>query len=107
MPSRAQHARIDIGAQQDAGIAHEGGQAADAIAAGPFRSASGSVRLRMATIGTGRNGSRRCATPTGPAPGPPPPCGVEKVLCRFMWITSKPMSPGLTLPRMALRLAPS
>ena len=22
-------------------------------------------------------------TPTGPAPGPPPPCGVEKVLCRF------------------------
>ena len=46
-------------------------------------------------------------TATGPAPGPPPPWGVEKVLCRFIWMTSKPMSPGLTLPRIALRLAPS
>ena len=36
--------------------------------------------LRRITWGTGRN-SRRCsAAPTGPAPGPPPPCGVLKVL---------------------------
>jgi hypothetical protein len=40
-------------------------------------------------------------------PGPPPPWGVAKVLCRFMWTMSKPMSPGRTTPRMALRLAPS
>ena len=53
------------------------------------------------------NGSSRGLTPTAPAPGPPPPCGVEKVLCRFMWMTSKPMSPGRTLPRIALRFAPS
>ena len=27
-------------------------------------------------------------------PGPPPPWGVAKVLCRFMWTMSKPMSTG-------------
>ena len=31
---------------------------------------------------------------TGPDPGPPPPCGVENVLCRFRCITSTPKSPG-------------
>ena len=34
-------------------------------------------------IGPGRYSCRRADTPTGPAPGPPPPCGVEKVLCRL------------------------
>ena len=24
------------------------------------------------------------ATAIGPMPGPPPPCGIQKVLCRFM-----------------------
>ena len=42
----------------------------------------------------GRNGARCAATPIGPMPGPPPPCGMQKVLCRFRWQTSAPMSPG-------------
>ncbi len=37
---------------------------------------------------------RTADTPTGPAPGPPPPCGVEKVLCKLKCMTSKPRSPG-------------
>ena len=44
--------------------------------------------------GVGRNGSRIFFTATGPEPGPPPPCGVENVLCRFRCITSTPKSPG-------------
>ncbi|HET7761691.1 MAG TPA: aminomethyl-transferring glycine dehydrogenase, partial [Phycicoccus sp.] len=31
----------------------------------------------------GRNGARCAATATGPTPGPPPPCGMQNVLCRF------------------------
>ena len=34
-------------------------------------------------------------TPIGPAPGPPPPCGVENVLCRLNCMTSAPMCAGL------------
>ena len=30
-------------------------------------------------------------TPMGPIPGPPPPWGMQKVLCRFKWHTSAPM----------------
>ena len=59
------------------------------------------------TRGAGRNGSRASTTPTGPQPGPPPPCGVEKVLCRLMCMQSMPRSPGRTRPTMALKLAPS
>lgn len=29
------------------------------------------------------NGARCAATPIGPIPGPPPPCGIAKVLCKF------------------------
>ena len=46
-------------------------------------------------------------TATGPAPGPPPPCGVENVLCVLKCMTSKPAWPGLNLPRMAFMFAPS
>ena len=35
------------------------------------------------TVGDGRNGLRMFLHPTAPEPGPPPPCGVAKVLCRF------------------------
>ena len=35
------------------------------------------------TCGTGRKGSIRSLTAIGPAPGPPPPCGWVKVLCRL------------------------
>ena len=33
----------------------------------------------------GRKGARCCLTPIGPIPGPPPPCGMQKVLCRLRW----------------------
>ena len=55
----------------------------------------------------GANGASAADSTTGPEPGPPPPCGVEKVLCRLMCIASMPRSPGLTRPAMALKLAPS
>ena len=42
----------------------------------------------------GRNGARCAATPIGPMPGPPPPCGMQKVLWRLRWQTSAPMSAG-------------
>ena len=42
----------------------------------------------------GRNSTRWFATPIGPTPGPPPPCGMQNVLCRFKWQTSAPMKPG-------------
>ncbi len=55
----------------------------------------------------GRCAARCLATQIGPMPGPPPPCGMQKVLCRLMWQTSAPSSPGLSRPTWALRLAPS
>ena len=71
------------------------------------RPASGSRLWPWWAAGPGRKGTRCAATPTGPAPGPPPPWGVLHVLCRLKWTTSKPMSPGRTMPMMALALAPS
>ena len=32
----------------------------------------------------GKKGSKCFATPIGPIPGPPPPCGIQKVLCKFI-----------------------
>ena len=55
----------------------------------------------------GRKGNRCSATPIGPMPGPPPPCGMQKVLCRFRWQTSAPISPGLQSPTWAFMFAPS
>ena len=55
----------------------------------------------------GRYGARWARTATGPTPGPPPPCGMQKVLCRLRWETSAPNWPGLASPTSALRLAPS
>ena len=40
----------------------------------------------------------RALTPMGPMPGPPPPCGMQNVLCRFRWHTSAPMRPGDVRP---------
>ena len=42
----------------------------------------------------GKKGARWARTPIGPMPGPPPPCGMQKVLCRLRWHTSAPMRPG-------------
>ena len=61
----------------------------------------------LVTRGTGRKGRSASETATGPAPGPPPPWGVEKVLCKLMCIASAPISPGRARPTKALRLAPS
>ena len=36
------------------------------------------------TFSTPHGGSRRSLTPMAPEPGPPPPCGVENVLCKFI-----------------------
>src|SRR6516162_5027747 len=55
----------------------------------------------------GRKGARCALTATGPTPGPPPPCGMQNVLCRFRCDTSAPNRPGLASPTSALRLAPS
>ncbi len=55
----------------------------------------------------GRNGARWARTATGPTPGPPPPWGMQKVLCRFRCDTSAPNRPGRATPTSALRLAPS
>ena len=62
---------------------------------------------RSTTGWPGRNGARCFATPIGPMPGPPPPWGMQKVLCRFRWQTSAPMSPGRQRPTWAFMLAPS
>ena len=46
----------------------------------------------------GMKGARCAFTPIGPMPGPPPPCGMQNVLCRFKWQTSAPMWPGDVRP---------
>ncbi len=62
---------------------------------------------RSTTGWFGKCGARCAATPIGPIPGPPPPCGMQKVLWRFRWQTSAPMSPGRQSPTCAFMLAPS
>ena len=62
---------------------------------------------RPAGAWPGRCGARCAATPIGPMPGPPPPCGMQNVLCRFRWHTSAPMSPGRHTPTIAFMFAPS
>ena len=59
------------------------------------------------TLWVGRKGARCATTPIGPMPGPPPPCGMQKVLWRFRWQTSAPMSPGRQSPTIAFMFAPS
>ncbi len=55
-------------------------------------------------LSDGRNGTRCFATPIGPMPGPPPPCGMQKVLCRLRWQTSAPMSPGRHRPHLRVHV---
>lgn len=42
----------------------------------------------------GKNGAKCFLTPIGPMPGPPPPWGMAKVLCKLRWQTSAPIKPG-------------
>src|SRR5690349_16422177 len=55
----------------------------------------------------GKYGARCARTPIGPTPGPPPPCGIQNVLCKFRCDTSAPNLPGRATPTSAFRLAPS
>ena len=55
----------------------------------------------------GRKRRRWLRTATGPTPGPPPPCGMQNVLCRLRCETSAPNWPGCARPTSAFRLAPS
>ena len=68
--------------------------------------ASGSAPVAM-TGCDGMNGARCALMPIGPMPGPPPPCGMQNVLCRLRWHTSAPMWPGDVSPTCAFMLAPS
>ncbi len=99
-PVGAERADVGVGAHEAAVVALEAAQPADRLR--PCRSRGrtrGSSRRRSApprrTI-TGAAGTGRCArTPrSGPSPGPPPPWGWVKDLCRLKWTMSKPMSPG-------------
>ena len=69
----------------------------------PTCASAADARVRCA----GRKGTRSSTTHTGPTPGPPPPCGMQKVLCRFRWLTSPPNSPGAATPTSAFMFAPS
>lgn len=46
----------------------------------------------------GKNFAKWALTPIGPNPGPPPPWGIAKVLCKFKWQTSAPKYPGEVYP---------
>ena len=54
----------------------------------------------------GRNGARCSATAIGPMPGPPPPWGMPKVLCRLMWQTSAPITAGLVESDLGVQVGP-
>ena len=73
----------------------------------PQRAAALTAPLSSSRGSPGRKGARCALTPIGPMPGPPPPCGMAKVLCRFRWLTSPPISPGFTSPTSAFMFAPS
>ncbi len=77
----------------------------------PHGAAATAPRLLSPPVATtgwpGRNGARCAATAIGPMPGPPPPCGMQNVLCRLRWQTSAPMSPGRVRPTCAFMFAPS
>ena len=63
------------------------------------------ARRRSSTSGwPGRYGARCAATPIGPMPGPPPPCGIANVLCRLRWQTSAPIGAGLVRPDLRVHV---
>ncbi len=55
---------------------HGAAETGPAPVAGPAAGTSGWL---------GRNGARCAPTATGPTPGPPPPWGMQNVLCRLRW----------------------
>ncbi len=81
---RPEQTHVDIGPEQYARVTHVRRKSADGLRYLLFREPAIKSISSSATIGTGMNGNSRGATPTGAEPGPPPPWGVEKVLCRLM-----------------------
>ena len=55
----------------------------------------------------GKKSARCLAQAIGPIPGPPPPWGIQNVLCKLIWQTSGPNFPGFATPTSAFRFAPS
>ena len=55
----------------------------------------------------GKKGAKWARVITGPTPGPPPPCGIQNVLCKFKCDTSAPNFPGWAKPTKAFKFAPS
>ena len=55
----------------------------------------------------GKNDAKCFATQIGPTPGPPPPCGMAKVLCKLRWHTSAQINAGFVRPTCAFIFAPS
>ena len=55
----------------------------------------------------GKNDSRCFLQAIGPIPGPPPPWGIQNVLCKLIWQISGPNFPGLAIPTSAFKFAPS
>ena len=79
-------------------------------ATGPIaRRRAGAGRACAAADSDGPAGTARDApcTRPGPTPGPPPPCGMQNVLCRLRCETSAPNWPGAARPTSAFRFAPS
>src|SRR5205823_11134821 len=82
-------ADVGVGAQQHAEVAVERPHLADRLWALVLEAKS---LVRALNRGNRQEGHEMRLHADGPAPGPPPPCGVENVLCRLRWTTSKPMS---------------
>src|ERR1700735_2379684 len=75
--------------------------------ADPYGAATTGAAPAPSTARVGRKGARWARAATGPTPGPPPPCGMQNVLCRFRCDTAAPNQPGRASPTSAFRLAPS
>src|ERR1700731_3155460 len=67
---------------------------------------NGAAATGPTTPAPGRNAARWARAATGPTPGPPPPCGMQNVLCRFRCDTSAPNQPGRASPTRAFGLPP-
>ena len=97
-PFGAHHRDVRPGDRQDPGRPPRRRADRDAACPGRLRARAGG------SAGTARGGrAHRSDRP----PGPPPPCGMQNVLCKLMCDTSAPNLPGRARPTSALRFAPS
>ena len=66
-----------------------------ALPQGAADTATGRRPLVGMTAMAGQKGRQVRGHADGAHAGPPPPCGMQKVLCRLRWQTSAPMLAGL------------